>query len=95
MLFITKDRKQDLVQLTTELGEKVESDLRVVELRHLIMKIQIFTADVEFVKNTLNKIIAERLENETEKKVRLTRENPEVQNRVKAEEKANEQKGFH
>ncbi|GIY74987.1 hypothetical protein CDAR_65471 [Caerostris darwini] len=48
MSFLAKDRKKDLVALATELGEKIDEDLRAIDLRELIMKIPIFTMDVEF-----------------------------------------------
>ncbi|GIY02518.1 hypothetical protein CDAR_509561 [Caerostris darwini] len=56
--FITKGRKLDLVILAAELGEKDGGDLRVIDLWGLIKK---FPANIEFMKNVLDNIIAERL----------------------------------
>ncbi|GIY13452.1 hypothetical protein CDAR_14711 [Caerostris darwini] len=43
-----KGRKKDLVALAQELGQKVDGEIHVIDLRKLIMKTPIFTADVEF-----------------------------------------------
>ncbi|KAF8787755.1 Gag-Pol polyprotein-like protein [Argiope bruennichi] len=63
-------RKQDLIKLATELGEEVEGDLKVIELRELILKTSIYKEDLDFVKDTLKKnIITERLEREERERV--------------------------
>ncbi|KAF8778215.1 hypothetical protein HNY73_014957 [Argiope bruennichi] len=64
MAFMSKGRKQDLIKLATELGEEVEGDLKVIELRELIFKTSIYKEDLDFVKDTLENIITERLERE-------------------------------
>ncbi|GIY64896.1 hypothetical protein CDAR_29101 [Caerostris darwini] len=79
MSFLAKGRKKDLVTLAAELGEKIDGDLRILDFRELIVK-TIFIAVVEFVKITLDNIIAERSEKES-------REKAEEQNLANAAEK--------
>ncbi|KAF8781604.1 Transposon Tf2-6 polyprotein like [Argiope bruennichi] len=64
-----RGRKQDLIKLATELGEEVEGDLKVIELRELILKTSIYKEDLDFVKDTLENIITERLEREERERV--------------------------
>ncbi|KAF8785788.1 Gag-Pol polyprotein-like protein [Argiope bruennichi] len=69
MAFMSKGRKQDLIKLATELGEEVEDDLKVIELRELILKTSIYKEDLDFVKDTLENIMTERLEREERERV--------------------------
>ncbi|KAF8784291.1 hypothetical protein HNY73_009991 [Argiope bruennichi] len=71
MAFMSKGRKQDLIKLATELGEEVEGDLKVIELRELILKTSIYKEDLDFVKDTLENIITERLEREERERAPL------------------------
>ncbi|GFU52808.1 retrovirus-related Pol polyprotein from transposon 17.6 [Trichonephila clavipes] len=66
MAFLGKGRKKDLVYVATELGEAVSEDMKVVELKQIIVGSKNF--DVEFVKNLLETVMNERedqLERET------------------------------
>ncbi|KAF8789963.1 hypothetical protein HNY73_005057 [Argiope bruennichi] len=58
-----------LIKLATELGEEVESDLKVIELRESILKTSIYKEDLDFVKDTLENIMTERLESEERERV--------------------------
>ncbi|KAF8788966.1 Transposon Ty3-I Gag-Pol polyprotein like [Argiope bruennichi] len=69
MAFMSKGRKQDLIKLATELGEEVEGDLKVIELRELILETSIYKEDLDFGKNTLENILTERLEREERERV--------------------------
>ncbi|GFV45570.1 hypothetical protein TNCV_4240941 [Trichonephila clavipes] len=64
MAFLGKGRKKDLVYVATELGEVVSEDMKVVELKQIIVGSKNF--EVEFVKNLLETVMREdQLERET------------------------------
>ncbi|KAF8795401.1 Gag-Pol polyprotein-like protein [Argiope bruennichi] len=69
MTFMSKGRKQDLIKLATELGEEMEGDFKVIELRELILKTCIYKEDLDFVKATLENIMIERIERDERERV--------------------------
>ncbi|KAF8795000.1 hypothetical protein HNY73_002902 [Argiope bruennichi] len=62
-------RKQDLIKLATEFGEEVEDDLKVIALRELILKTSIYKEYLDFVKDTQENIMTERLEREERERI--------------------------
>ncbi|GFT43958.1 uncharacterized protein TNCV_1822081 [Trichonephila clavipes] len=62
MSFWGKGRKKDLVLVVTELGEAVSEDMKVIELKQIIVGSKNF--EEEFVKNLLESVVNERMESE-------------------------------
>ncbi|GFX39371.1 hypothetical protein TNCV_3860941 [Trichonephila clavipes] len=72
MAFWGKGRKKDLVYVATELGEAVSEDMKVVELKQIIVGSKNF--EVEFVTNLLETVMNERMESENLEVQTLARE---------------------
>ncbi|GFW65190.1 hypothetical protein TNCV_394561 [Trichonephila clavipes] len=64
MAFLGKARKQDLVLLAEELGQKVSDKMTIIDLKNIIIK----DYEEEFV-SQLSVILEERVERETEEKI--------------------------
>ncbi|GFS97462.1 retrovirus-related Pol polyprotein from transposon 297 [Trichonephila clavipes] len=60
--FWEKEKKKDLLLVATELGEAVSEDMKVIELKQIIVGSKNF--EEEFVKNLLETIMNERMESE-------------------------------
>ncbi|GFU20216.1 retrovirus-related Pol polyprotein from transposon 17.6 [Trichonephila clavipes] len=74
MAFWGKGRKKDLVHVATELGEAVSEDMKVIELKQIIVGSKNF--EVEFVRNLLETVMSERMDGERTE-VQLERETRE------------------
>ncbi|GFU32638.1 retrovirus-related Pol polyprotein from transposon 17.6 [Trichonephila clavipes] len=72
MAFLGKGRKKDLVYVATELGEAVSEDMKVIELKQIIVGSKNF--EVEFVRNLLETVMSERMESENLEVQTLARE---------------------
>ncbi|GFV00395.1 retrovirus-related Pol polyprotein from transposon 412 [Trichonephila clavipes] len=70
MAYLGKGRKSDLSYIAEQLGERVTDDLKIIDLRNLIVNSTNY--DEEFVREMLNVRIEERLEGNT------SRKNPET-----------------
>ncbi|GFY79498.1 uncharacterized protein TNIN_155551 [Trichonephila inaurata madagascariensis] len=62
MAYLGKGRKSDLSYIAEQLGERVIDDLKIIDLRNLIVNSTNY--DEEFVREMLNARIEERLEGE-------------------------------
>ncbi|GFV86247.1 transposon Ty3-I Gag-Pol polyprotein [Trichonephila clavipes] len=60
MAYLGKGRKSDLSYIAEQLGERVTDDLKIIDLRNLIVNSTNY--DKEFVREMLNVRIEERLE---------------------------------
>ncbi|GBM19609.1 hypothetical protein AVEN_197207-1 [Araneus ventricosus] len=80
MAFLGKSRKEDLIILARELGEEVTPDLKIIDLRNLIVASTNY--EVEFVKELLNTVISQRTEEAEQRKLEL-----EIEERRKREER--------
>ncbi|GBO03899.1 hypothetical protein AVEN_224504-1 [Araneus ventricosus] len=80
MAFLGKARKEDLIILARELGEEVTPDLKIIDLRNLIVASTNY--EMEFVKELLNTVISERTEEAEQRKLEL-----EIEERRKREER--------
>ncbi|GBM52427.1 hypothetical protein AVEN_21845-1 [Araneus ventricosus] len=80
MAFLGKARKEDLIILARELGEEVTSDLKIIDLRNLIVASTNY--EMEFVKELLNTVISQRTEEAEQRKLEL-----EIEERRKREER--------
>ncbi|GFV86187.1 hypothetical protein TNCV_671841 [Trichonephila clavipes] len=67
MAFLGKAKKQDLVLLAEELGQKVSDKMTNMELRNIIIGSKDY--EEEFVRAQLSVILEERVERETEEKI--------------------------
>ncbi|GFW21485.1 CCHC-type domain-containing protein [Trichonephila clavipes] len=72
MAFLGKAKKQDLVLLAEELGQKVSDKMTNIELRNIIIGSKDY--EEEFVRAQLSVILEERLERESEEKIQQQRE---------------------
>ncbi|GBL79856.1 Transposon Tf2-6 polyprotein [Araneus ventricosus] len=80
MAFLGKARKEDLIILARELGEEVTPDLKIIDLRNLIVASTNY--EMEFVKELLNTVISQRNEEAEQRKLEL-----EIEERRKREER--------
>ncbi|GFS37216.1 hypothetical protein TNIN_85681 [Trichonephila inaurata madagascariensis] len=60
--------KEDLVMVLCEMGETVDSDLRIMELKHKLMLSKVYLEDKEFVCDVLAAMIEDRMEKEEYRK---------------------------
>ncbi|GFW75835.1 hypothetical protein TNCV_4430181 [Trichonephila clavipes] len=67
MAFLEKAKKQDLVLLAEELGQKVSDKMTIIDLNNIIIGSKDY--EEEFVKAQLSVISEERVERETEEKI--------------------------
>ncbi|GFV39767.1 TIP41-like protein [Trichonephila clavipes] len=67
MAFLEKAKKQDLVLLAEELGQKVSDKMTVIDLKNIIIGSKDY--EEEFVRAQLSVISEERVERETEEKI--------------------------
>ncbi|GFS88478.1 CCHC-type domain-containing protein [Trichonephila clavipes] len=67
MAFLGKAKKQDLVLLAEELGQKVSDKMTNMELRNIIIDSKDY--EEEFVRDQLSVILEERFERESEEKI--------------------------
>ncbi|GFU81479.1 hypothetical protein TNCV_4926101 [Trichonephila clavipes] len=67
MAFLEKAKKQDLVLLAEELGQKVSDKMTIINLKNIIIGSKDY--EEEFVKAQLSVISEERAERETEEKI--------------------------
>ncbi|GBN54505.1 hypothetical protein AVEN_78435-1, partial [Araneus ventricosus] len=67
MAFLGKARKEDLIILARELGEEVTPDLKIIDLRNLIVASTNY--EMEFVKELLNTVISQRTEEAEQRKL--------------------------
>ncbi|GFY23290.1 uncharacterized protein TNCV_3939861 [Trichonephila clavipes] len=67
MAFLGKARKQDLVLLAEELGQKVSDKMTIIDLKNIIIGSKDY--EEEFVRAQLSVILEERVERETEEKI--------------------------
>ncbi|GFV91569.1 hypothetical protein TNCV_770351 [Trichonephila clavipes] len=74
MAFLGKDKKQDLVLLAEELGQKVSDKMTNIDLKNIIIGSKDY--EEEFVRAQLSVISEERVERETEEKNRPAARNP-------------------
>ncbi|GFU39477.1 hypothetical protein TNCV_5011301 [Trichonephila clavipes] len=65
--FLEKAKKQDLVLLAEELGQKVSDKMTNIELRNIIIGSKDY--EEEFVRDQLSVILEERFERESEEKI--------------------------
>ncbi|GFU10952.1 hypothetical protein TNCV_2934401 [Trichonephila clavipes] len=72
MAFLGKAKKQDLVLLAEELGQKVSDKMTNIELRNIIIRSKDY--EEEFVRDQLSVILEERLEGESKEKIQQQRE---------------------
>ncbi|GFT16224.1 CCHC-type domain-containing protein [Trichonephila clavipes] len=72
MAFWGKAKKQDLVLLAEELGQKVSDKMTNIELRNIIIGSKDY--EEEFVRDQLSVILEERLERESKEKIQQQRE---------------------
>ncbi|GFS54289.1 hypothetical protein TNCV_4808131 [Trichonephila clavipes] len=73
MAFLEKAKKQDLVLLAEELGQKVSDKMTNIELRNIIIGSKDY--EEEFVRDQLSVILEERFERESEEKNRQAARN--------------------
>ncbi|GFU09767.1 SCAN domain-containing protein 3 [Trichonephila clavipes] len=66
MAFLEKAKKQDLVLLSEELGQKVSDKMTIIDLKNIIISSKDY--EEEFVRAQLSVISEERVERETEEK---------------------------
>ncbi|GFT33019.1 hypothetical protein TNCV_149991 [Trichonephila clavipes] len=67
MVFLEKAKKQDLVLLAEELGQKVSDKMTIIDLMNIIIGSKDY--EEEFVRAQLSVISEERIERETEEKI--------------------------
>ncbi|GFV63474.1 hypothetical protein TNCV_4553201 [Trichonephila clavipes] len=67
MAFLGKAKKQDLVLLAQELGQKVSNKMTIIDLKNIIIGSKDY--EEEFVRAQLSVISEERVERETEEKI--------------------------
>ncbi|GFY08905.1 hypothetical protein TNCV_4660971 [Trichonephila clavipes] len=67
MAFLGKARKQDLVLLAEELGQKVSDKMRIIDLKNIIIGSKDY--EEEFIRAQLSVILEEHVERETEEKI--------------------------
>ena len=88
MAYLGKGKKDDLRTLALELGENVSSDMRVVEIRDVILASKNY--DESFVKELLSTIISERVEKKEQEEKEKERCKDEQQKEKEREEKEKE-----
>ncbi|GBN89970.1 hypothetical protein AVEN_39444-1 [Araneus ventricosus] len=66
MAFLGKARKEYLIILARELGEEVTPDLKITDLRNLIVTSTNY--EIEFVKELLNTVMSQRTEEAEQRK---------------------------
>ncbi|GFX70392.1 retrovirus-related Pol polyprotein from transposon 412 [Trichonephila clavipes] len=76
MAYLGKSRKSDLSYIAEQLGERVTDDLKIIDLRNLIVNSTNY--DEEFVREMLNVRIEERLEGNTSRLFVKHQKNPET-----------------
>ncbi|GFX63193.1 hypothetical protein TNCV_3895181 [Trichonephila clavipes] len=67
MAFLEKAKRQDLVLLAEELGQKVSDKMTIIDLKNIIIGSKDY--EEEFVRAQLSVISEERVERETEEKI--------------------------
>ncbi|GFX50126.1 hypothetical protein TNCV_772891 [Trichonephila clavipes] len=67
MAFLEKAKKQDLVSLAEELGQKVSGKMTIIDLKNIVIGSKDY--EEEFVRAQLSVISEERVERETEEKI--------------------------
>ncbi|GFY04042.1 hypothetical protein TNCV_1198201 [Trichonephila clavipes] len=67
MAFLGKAKKQDLVLLAEELGQKVSNKMTIIDLKNIIIGSKDY--EEEFVRAQLSVISEERVERETDEKI--------------------------
>ncbi|GBN72227.1 hypothetical protein AVEN_152521-1 [Araneus ventricosus] len=67
MAFLGKARKEDPIILARELGEEVTPDLKIIDLRNLIVESTNY--EMEFVKELLNTVISQQTEEAEQRKL--------------------------
>ncbi|GFW46293.1 retrovirus-related Pol polyprotein from transposon opus [Trichonephila clavipes] len=72
MAFLGKAKKQDLVLLAEELGQKVSDKMTIIDLKNIIIGSKDY--EEEFVRAQLSVILEERLERESEEKIQQQRQ---------------------
>ncbi|GBL99603.1 hypothetical protein AVEN_68861-1 [Araneus ventricosus] len=85
MAFLGKARKEDLIIFARELGEEVTPDLKIIDLRNLIVASTNY--EMEFVKELLNTVISERTEEAEQRKLEQRKLELEIEERRKREER--------
>ncbi|GFV63308.1 hypothetical protein TNCV_1374051 [Trichonephila clavipes] len=80
--FLEKAKKQDLVLLAEELGQKVSDKMTNIELRNIIIGSKDY--EEEFVRDQLSVILEERFERESEEKIARQLATEEEKNRQAA-----------
>ncbi|GBM58258.1 hypothetical protein AVEN_62760-1 [Araneus ventricosus] len=85
MAFLGKARKEDLIILARELGEEVTPDLKIIDLRNLIVASTNY--EMEFVKELLNTVISQRTEEAEQRKLEQRKFELEIEERRKREER--------
>ncbi|GBM35753.1 Retrovirus-related Pol polyprotein from transposon 17.6 [Araneus ventricosus] len=85
MAFLGKARKEDLIILARELGEEVTPDLKIIDLRNLIVASTNY--EMEFVKELLNTVISQRTEEAEQRKLEQRKLELEIEERRKREER--------
>ncbi|GIX80000.1 hypothetical protein CDAR_375981 [Caerostris darwini] len=61
MSFLGEDSREDLCELADELGDDVTSEMKIIDLKKIIAKSELYE-DLDFVKGELKTIISPRLE---------------------------------
>ncbi|GBM94810.1 hypothetical protein AVEN_69362-1 [Araneus ventricosus] len=83
MAFLGKARKEDLIILARDLGEEVTPDLKIIDLRNLIVASTNY--EIEFVKGLLNTVISQRTEEAEQRKPLLDIRIGDIHGRVCAD----------
>ncbi|GFR19064.1 hypothetical protein TNCT_271361 [Trichonephila clavata] len=91
MAFLTKGKKEDLRKLAWEMGLSVGEDLRILDIKHLIVNSEKY--EEASIKNLFTNIIEERLEKikndeQAAEQERKKAEQAEEEERKKAEQAA-------
>ncbi|GFQ73865.1 hypothetical protein TNCT_422701 [Trichonephila clavata] len=77
--------KEDLVTVLAEMGETVDADLRIRELKQKLMLSKAYLENEEFVRDVLATTIVDRTEKEEEKEKKSIKRS--VEGKKKAEER--------
>ncbi|GBO12083.1 hypothetical protein AVEN_200935-1 [Araneus ventricosus] len=85
MAFLVKARKEDLIILARALGEEVTMDLKIIDIRNLIVASTNY--EMEFVKELLNAVISQRTEEAEQRKLEQRKLELEIEERRKREER--------
>ncbi|GFQ94827.1 hypothetical protein TNCT_35621 [Trichonephila clavata] len=90
MAFLTKGKKEDLRKLAWEMGLSVGEDLRILDIKHLIVNSEKY--EEASIKNLFTNIIEERLEKlKTTNKQQNKKERKPNRRKKKKERKPNRQ----